>query len=431
MMEDHPEVGRRSATRKDGRWFRNVDGGRMRRNVAFVSLFCFALGLFVSVSTLQPIELRNRLDFISQYTAGKIVSRGLAGKLYDYQTQLSVQRQYGHDVPLLYIHPPFEALLFLPMAYLPYWTAFLVWGVINITVLAVVLVLLGPWLEHLDTGSRLVLVGVLILPLTAAVGKGQDSALLVLAYVLAFLYMKKHKGFSAGCALGLGLFRFQAVIPLLVVFLIRRKWRVVLGALAVGSVFGLVSLWLVGWRGCLSYFNWLLSITGRANPNLAYIPQTDMPTLRGFVYLVFGRRLGAPSLTVLIGSGSLALVWWLQSQWSKFEDQGARSFDLLFSLSTVVSIMVAYHLLIHDQLLLILPAAVVLDLSARETARTGRDFWGLGKPRLVIPLVALSLAQIALVATDSGRFLGISFCFLLLFALGISGEIALQEQARN
>jgi len=93
--------------------------------------------------------------------------------------------------------------------------------------------------------------------------------------------------------------------------------------------------------------------------------------------------------------------------------------------------MVAYHLLIHDQLLLILPAAVVLDLSARETARTGRDFWGLGKPRLVIPLVALSLAQIALVATDSGRFLGISFCFLLLFALGISGEIALQEQARN
>ena len=286
-------------------------------------LFSCALGLFVLVSTLQPAELRNRLDFISQYTAGKIVSRGLAGKLYDYQTQLSVQRQYGHTVPLLYIHPPFEALLFLPMAYLPYWTAFLVWGMINIAVLAAVSVLLGPWFKRLDTGSRLVLVGVLIVPLTDAVGKGQDSALLVLAYVLAFLNMKNHRDFSAGCALGLGLFRFQAVIPLLVVFLIRRKWRVVLGALAVGAVFGLVSLWLVGWRGCLAYCNWLLSIAGRANPNLAYIPQTDMPTLRGFAYLVLGRRLGAPSLSVLIASGSVALVWWLQSRWSKFEDPGA------------------------------------------------------------------------------------------------------------
>jgi hypothetical protein len=431
MKEEHSEIGRPPVTRIDGRRVRNDGSPHMRTNVAFVSLFCIAVGLFVLTSTLQPVELRNRLDFISQYTAGKIVYRGLASKLYDYQTQLSVQRQYGHDVPLLYIHPPFEALLFLPLAYLPYWTAFLVWGVINIAVLAAVLVLLGPWFTRLDTGSRLVLVGVLILPLTAVVGKGQDSALLVLAYVLAFRSMKKHRDFSAGCALGLGLFRFQAVIPLLVVFLVRRKWRVVLGALAVCAAFGLVSLWLVSWRGCLSYVDWLLSITGRANPNLAYIPQTDMPTLRGFVYLVLVRRLGTRSLSVLIGSGSIALLWWLQRQWSKFEDLGARSFDLLFSLSTVVAIMVAYHLLIHDQLLLVLPAAIVLDLSAREASRTGRDLWGLGKPRLVIPLVALFLAQITLVATDSGRFLGISFFFLLLFALGISGEIARDNQART
>jgi hypothetical protein len=381
------------------------------------------------MSTLQPVELRNRLDFLAHYTGGRIVSQGLRTKLYDYETQLAVQRQYGHDVPLIYIHPPFEALLFLPFAYLSYWTAFLVWGVINIAVLAAVLALLGPWFQPFDTGSRLVLVGVLVVPLVSAVGKGQDSSLLVLAYVLTFLNMRKQRNFLAGCALGLGLFRFEAVIPLLAVFLIRRRWRVVLGALAVGAVFGLVSLWLVGWRGCLTYCNWLLSITGRPTPNMAYMPQTDMPTLRGFAYLLLGHSLSTGYITVVIVSCSIALLWWLQSKWPMFEDPGTCSFDLLFSLSIVVSMLVAYHFHVHDQLLLVLPAAIVLDLSARETARTGKGFWGLGKPRLVIPLIALSVAQIALLATDFERFLGISFCFLLLFALGISGEIAQEKQA--
>jgi hypothetical protein len=170
-------------------------------------------------------------------------------------------------------------------------------------------------------------------------------------------------------------------------------------------------------------------MTGKANQNMAYVVQTEMPALRGFVYLVLGSRLSPRSLGVLIALGSVALVWWLARHWGQPEDLEGSTFDLLFSLSTVVAIMVAYHLLLHDLLLLALPAAIVLDRCAREAARTGNRFWGLGKPLLVMPLVGLFLTELGCTVSDAMRFLGVSFCFLLFFAFAISREITASQQA--
>ena len=43
--------------------------------------------------------------------------------------------------PLIYEHPPFEALLMAPLGALPYKTAYLIWGLVN-----VVIWLTLPWL---------------------------------------------------------------------------------------------------------------------------------------------------------------------------------------------------------------------------------------------------------------------------------------------
>jgi hypothetical protein len=161
---------------------------------------------------------------------------------------------------------------------------------------------------------------------------------------------------------------------------------------------------------------------------MAYIVQTGSPALRGFVYLLLGGRLSDRYLGLLIALGSTALVWWLARRWGQLENLEGGSFDLLFSLSTVVALLVGFHVGLYDLLLLVLPATIVLDRCAQAAAHTGNRFWGLSNPPLVMPLVGLFLTQLGFIAAGSMRFLGVLFCFLLLFALAISGEITVFQK---
>ena len=79
-------------------------------------------------------------DFTSFYTAGRIVAGGHSASLYDPKTQWQVQQEFASKVkirsgPLPYVRPPFEALLFLPFAYLAYPTAFVVWMALKVALL--------------------------------------------------------------------------------------------------------------------------------------------------------------------------------------------------------------------------------------------------------------------------------------------------------
>src|SRR5258708_34276576 len=64
-------------------------------------------------------------DFTIFYTAGTILRQGLGHQLYDRKVQYEVQESFtGHIAfrkgPLPYNHPPFEALIFVPLTLLPY-----------------------------------------------------------------------------------------------------------------------------------------------------------------------------------------------------------------------------------------------------------------------------------------------------------------------
>ena len=62
------------------------------------------------------------IPFTIFYTAGKcIVPQGHGRQLYDLRTQFAIQREFASEVkhrenPLPFNHPPFEALLFAPLA---------------------------------------------------------------------------------------------------------------------------------------------------------------------------------------------------------------------------------------------------------------------------------------------------------------------------
>jgi len=395
----------------------------MRERITFALLAAFAAALltFALVAHLQ--DTSSWSDFMEFYVAGRMFDQGVRGDLYDSSVQMSYQRAIFRrtEMTLVYYHPPFEVVLFWPLAHLSYPVAYLLWDLLNVALLAWSAYLLKPYAGDLNTAARLILTAVIAYPLISTLREGQDSIPLLLVYSAAFVSLKKGKQFAAGCVFGAGLFRFQFVLPLLLVFLVRKRWRIVLGALSAGIGLGLLSLALVGWKGVRSYAGLLLTVTQYGRH---YVPTIGMPNVRGFAETVLADRVGHRYLNVLVAVSSLTLVGWLIRKWRRPDwDPGKKNFDLLFSLSLVVSSLVAYHSFMHNLIVLALPVALLLHY-CRGSGRSTFSRW-----QPVLPLILLFLLTVFLNAAGGNRF---SFLFvpMLWFAFAISAEIPrAREQA--
>jgi Glycosyltransferase family 87 len=120
-------------------------------------------------------------DFAALYTAGKLVQQGRASALYDRRTQWQVQQEFASAVkirrgPLPYIRPPFEALLFWPLAHLKYPAACLLWMALKVVILLAVPFLLLPIRGEPKATSGILggLVGLAFFPVVFDLLQGQD-----------------------------------------------------------------------------------------------------------------------------------------------------------------------------------------------------------------------------------------------------------------
>ena len=301
-------------------------------------------------------------DFTAFYSAGKIVREGLGRQLYDSQTQYHIQQEFAAGVSirqgaLPYNHPPFEAIIFAPLAWLPYFSAYLLWDLVNVMMLLAVVLLLQPYIPMLQRSSAFlwVLVSLAFFPVFIALLQGQDIILFLLLITLAFVALKKGAAFSAGCWLGLGLFRFHMVLPLVFILLLQKRRKTLLGFVLVAFALGIVSVAIVGWDGVLHYpgYVWHLeAIKGRGA-----IVAADMPNLRGLVSTVLTPRSSKLVADVAIGLLTAALLLLASSNW-RVASTGTL-FDLGFSLTLIVTVLVSYHALDYD-LSLLFPAVLLL-----------------------------------------------------------------------
>src|ERR1700687_4302394 len=111
----------------------------LRKLQIFVATFFW--GMLLTYVWMAP-RLYDRMargyaDFSNFYTAAKIVQTGQRIRLYDLRLQTQVQSQFSEAAALRnralpYMRPPFEALLFLPLSYLPYPRAYAVWVLFSI-----------------------------------------------------------------------------------------------------------------------------------------------------------------------------------------------------------------------------------------------------------------------------------------------------------
>src|SRR5207249_1378218 len=127
-------------------------------------------------------------DFLEFYAAGRIVAAHQTDHLYD----LDVQARVEHEITAPeqwsgfhgFITPPFFALPFVPLAALPYLSAFALWSALGI------LMVMGTlWLVDRVRAAPWVLA---FIPVWAAISYGQNSLLSV--FILASVYVLLRRG---------------------------------------------------------------------------------------------------------------------------------------------------------------------------------------------------------------------------------------------
>jgi glycosyl transferase family 87 len=334
-------------------------------------------------------------DFTIFYAAATIVGEGSGQKMYDGEAQYRVQKEFAGDIdsrrgPLPYNHPPFEALIFLPLTLLPYRYAFLVWDMLNTVALFGVSLILRRHLSVLRAIRpwEFVLGSMAFFPVFATLLQGQDSILLLLLFVLGFNALKIDADFSAGCWFALGAFKFQLVLPLILLVVFWRRKRVAMGFVLVSCILALISIMLVGWEGMLRYPAYVLRIA-RAS-SLGGVPPQLMPNVRGLVEgwsvtsgsFNFGTVVGA-ALVLMVSS-----IVFFFAAWPRAGPQ-ERELDLRFSLAVIVTVLVSWHTNAHDLSLLILPLTLVADYFIALPVKTRRRNLALIVP--VLPILVSPL----------------------------------------
>jgi Glycosyltransferase family 87 len=287
-----------------------------------------------------------KTDFSLTYVGATIEHEGLGRSLYDITLQKLVRDSlFRHPSPLFFEHPPFEALLFSPLATLPFRTAYAVWALCNATIWLVLIVILRRHLPWPTDDLGYLFFWLLFAPLWVALYQGQSSLLLLALYTITFVKLKFGQEFVAGLALGLGLFKFQFVLPFALIFLFRKKWRFLCGFGTTSIFLVLLSLLAVGWSGFIGYLRFLLAI-GSNPQNESFGSAVDMPTIHGLVYASLGQKISHLELNVLVMSLSILLLGLVAWRWTR--PYSRASFDLMFAAALAASLVAGSHMFTHD-----------------------------------------------------------------------------------
>jgi hypothetical protein len=319
-------------------------------------------GYFGMVSRVYDRMSRGYADFSNFYTAGKIVRAGLGNRLYDLALQTKVQAQFseasalnGRALP--YMRPPFEALLFLPLSYLSFPLAYVIWVLFSITLVGATAAYLRPrisglasipwWLYYPAYFS--------FYPIVYGFVLGQDSALTLLLFGLASVQLLEGRDFRAGCFLGLALIKFQLVLPLIFILILKRQVRTLAGFSLVAVLLAGVSLWVVGWHGMAAYpaYLWSLNAKGAA----AAIYPSVMPSLRGLVQGWTDPLRPRQGLDWITGALSIAVLVWAARQWNTTA-RTSKAYWAGLSVAFLSTLLAGYHEFGFD-LSLTLPVVLV------------------------------------------------------------------------
>lgn len=287
-------------------------------------------------------------DFIAFYTAGRLVS-DQRDRLYD----LQLQDQMVHatvpaapaDQSMPYVNPPFFALLFAPLAQLPFAFSYLVWILVSVALYAAA-VLFALWVSPALPRRSTFLVALAFPPFCMFVLQGgQVSAFGCFALSLAFFLAHSQRTVGAGLALALLLYKPPLLLFVLPMLAVKKQWRTLAGFAVGASLLSFASWVLVGTSGLLQYLQ-VLRFFYALNNAAAEVFQTSKYVDAGAaIRLLTGQSPGSIRFVLLASAFPLLLV-----AWRKLESRRT------WALAVAATLLLNLYSPIYDCVLLVLPA---------------------------------------------------------------------------
>lgn len=342
-------------------------------SVLTVSLVLLAL-FFVTANQGQTVfGPALGADYAGFYTAGMILNHNQADRLYDFALQ---NRSYHELLPkrdateqLPYVHPPVVALVFRPLAALPYAESFALWLLLSAGFYLAGLVLLLKTCSHLPRSDRglVVLLALSFEPfiMECWIG-GQLSAFGFLCIALALYQQGKERPAEAGFALGLCLYKPTLLVFVLPMLMIARRFRTLAGFGIGGLTIGGASCLAVGWRGCLEYLQVLLGFARTTmEPQQLALRAWKYVDLKAFLRLLFGEHTFFSSLLLLL---LIAVVLaFLSTAWWRWDRLSLPSLRVLWASTLTWTLVAHLYVGVYDTVLVIPGLLLTADVFSRRS----------------------------------------------------------------
>ncbi|HXP04222.1 MAG TPA: glycosyltransferase family 87 protein [Stellaceae bacterium] len=219
---------------------------RVRAFAAILLVIELAAFSFLIAGThgwIVPLDKPTTTDFVSFYAAGQLADAGTPALAYDQAAHLAAEEAIvGQGIQYQYFnYPPVYQALFMPIAWLPYLTAFILFEA------ATLILYLAVARRILDDYSNTVLLALVGFPIVFwNIGLGQNAFLTAGLFGAATLCIDR-RPLIAGLCFGALCYKphFALLVPLALA--VGGHWRAFAAAAASAAVLVLASLALLGW----------------------------------------------------------------------------------------------------------------------------------------------------------------------------------------
>jgi hypothetical protein len=305
-------------------------------------------------------------DFIQFYTLGDAALRGeypalaAANALHARQVQLLAASDPEFYYP---VYPPQAALLFAPLAKLPYLLALALWTAMLIVVYAAIV--WRTWRSVRDVLPDRIFVAAAAAafpPFINLVLFGQTTVFPLLAFFLGWVALEHGRPYAAGAALSLLAIKPQFGLAVAGVAVLMGHWRLIAGALwGIAMQLGAVVV-LLGTDALVTYGNNLLGLS-KLEPLLEPKPW-QMHSLRSLTNLVPGISdalfvaLAASVILVLLG------IW-----------RTSATLAAKFAALVIATVLINPHLFVYDATVLAIAFLWLGGWIEREHSSFSRRYW--------------------------------------------------------
>jgi hypothetical protein len=298
-------------------------------------------------------------DFKAWYVVGKIMNRYPHDRIYDQVLQSNLLRELNPkwDGALPYARAPFLALLFQPLAKLPFLLAYFVWVIISVVLYLAGLRAIWPAGGRFRLSDTKVLLALSFPPFLADnLVAGQISAIAFFGFAACIALEKSGRSLAAGIALAICANKPTLLVLALPMAVISGRLRLLAGFAAGACTLTAVSLYAVGTAGCVAWLHMLSGFASAAVGSHTVFRLIKYVDINTFWRLLFGgqTRVGTElSLAVSV----LGFVW-LGASWWRWRRRGG-STDLLWSATLAWTLVVGAYTAIYDTILIV-PAVILM-----------------------------------------------------------------------